>query len=224
MLKKLIVTMAMMLMVTVASAGTITVALTPVATQSYPDLAVDPTTWLNAGYLVYDLTVTVDSTGDPQGVDQWTTAHCTATLTNAAYFEHPIGGDKQPNTALFPAYGMMRYDSFWTVTEEWPNPDLDPGKDATTFAPGSPLQKTPTVRECEWYADPEVPNIDADGTYTIARYAFLPSGKGWELHAVGETYLAHTGGQAYPFDITVTPEPASIALLVLGAIGFFRRR
>jgi hypothetical protein len=220
MFKKFLAAASVMSLVAVASAGTITVDLVPVTiVQPAMDLAVDIPTWMAAGYKVYDLQVTVDNAGGP--ADEWTAASGYAHLTNGAFWEHPVGTDLPPSPALFAAYGLLAYDSFWTSPEDWPNPDTG-GMDMS-FAPGSPIQKTATDRDAEWYVNPEDPSAGA-GTWTIARYCFLPSGA-WELCVSGNTYLALTGGDPYPYSVCVEiPEPGSLGLLALGALGLIRRR
>ena len=221
MLKKFVATMMVLSCVAVVMADAeIDVALVPVDTSAaagYTDVAVDPATWVAAGYLCYDLQVTVHGS-----TDSWTTASGNATMTGGEFWNHPSGGDTQPNTNNFAYFGLMRFDSFWCSAEEWPNPDLNTGANATTFAPGSPSVQTATQRNAEWYSDPLDPTAYG-GTYTIARYTFLPTGS-WSLTVSGNTYVASTGGNPHPYSVTVTPEPASLALLALGGLAFFRRR
>ena len=216
MFKKFLATVSVMCLVVAASAGTIEVSLAAVDTSDaagLTDIAVDPAAWAAAGYVVYDLVVTV------AGDDRWTTAFGEADLTGGAFWEHPEGGNLgEPPSAYFQ---LTKYDSFWTSSEEFPNTDIDPSKQATVFAPGSPILMDATNRDAEWYADPEEPNV-GDGAYTIARYTFLPS-RAWELCVAGNVYLASTGGLEYPYDVCV-PEPGSLGLLALGALGLIRRR
>jgi hypothetical protein len=218
MFRRLLVAISMTAMPAVGSAGTITATLAPVDTSDasgLSDPAVDPIEWASAGYLVYDLVITV------AGGDEWLCGSGYADLTGATFWEHPNGGDTQPEPASLDFSQLVKYDSFWNSTEEFPNVDLSPTKDTTILLPGSPLKKTSTERDCEWSTDPEEPST-YDGTYTIARYCFLPTGP-WELCISGDLYLASTGGSPHPYALCV-PEPATAALLVLAALALRPRR
>ena len=185
------------------------------AAAGYTDVAVNVADWVAAGYLCFDLKVRVHGAND-----SWTAASCSVVLTNATFWNHPSGGDTQPNTNNFGYFGLSRFDSFWCSPEEWPNPDLNTSANATSFAPGSPSVQTATQRTAEWYSDPLDPTAHG-GTYTIARYTFLPAA-GWNLTVSGNNYVASTGGTPHPFG---TPaEPSGLLLLALGGPALLRRR
>jgi hypothetical protein len=223
MLKKFVAAMMVLTCVAVVSADTlIDVALVPVdlsGAAGYTDYSVPPGPWAAAGYRCFDLKVTVKT-----ATDSWTTASADANISvNGTFWNHPNGGDKQPNVNNFPFFGLTRFDSFYCSAEEWPNPDLDTNADATSFAPGSPSASTTTHRAAEWYSDPLAPTAYG-GTYTIARYTLLPTGTG-VLRVTGNTYVASTGGNPHAYDVQVTfPEPGSMALLALGGLALIRRR
>ena len=135
-----------------------------------------------------------------------------------------MGGNTQPNTALFDQFGLLKYDSFWTCTEEYPNPDVDPDDDATAFAPGSPLALNETHREAEWYVDPSAPNVDG-GSYTLARYTVLwLGGTPGILSMEGCVFVSSTQIPNYfSFDITIYPPGVpSIIYGILGLAVFVR--
>jgi hypothetical protein len=212
------------------------------------DFAYDIDTYEGEGHRVVDLTVNVDDG------DKWTTAYAAAYFECAfdpmvccgTFWEHPEGGDTQAgvNTNFF---GLTAFDSFWTCSEEYPNADADPEKNATTFAPGSPIAKEDCLREAEWYVDPEDPEVDG-GLWVLARYNFTvdcslcPCPPGMEcvdyptdfdvccwLMIEGDMYYASTGGEAWPYSLAIPvcwciPEPGSLGLLALGALALIRRR
>jgi hypothetical protein len=184
-------------------------------------------------HAVCDLQVNVDAG------DKWTTISARASIEGnpggyLSFWDHPVGGNI-PTPSLFQDFGLSTYDTFWTCTEEYPNPDLNPDAIATTFAPGSPVENTSTVRQAEWYADPGQPEAGA-GLFTLARFNIVGRGpfQIWHLPGptlmrvsiVGDMYFASTGGTPHPYSlfIDIIPEPASLGLLLIGAVAVPRRR
>ncbi|MBU0617237.1 MAG: hypothetical protein KKI02_05945, partial [Planctomycetes bacterium] len=132
MLKKLCATVAVLSFAAVALAGgTVSLVNVPYVAPG-TDLAYPIATYESEGWCTFDLVVTVDNG------DAWTVAYADA-VTVGTFFQHPMGGNTQPDPAQFAYFGLVQYDSFWTTPEEWPNPNVDPALNATVFAPGSPL-------------------------------------------------------------------------------------
>ena len=236
-MKKTLATFAVLCVCGAAfAAGTASYAVVPYVAPG-TDVAYPIAQYEGEGHRVYDLQVNVDAG------DKWTTASALAYFMSdapggsLAFWDHPSGGNI-PAPSNFSYFGLAAYDSFWTCTEEYPNPDLAPTAVATTFAPGSPIQNTATVREAEWYADPGDPEAGA-GTFTLARYNVwgeLPEGTYAEpvgpeaawLVIEGDYYYASTGGTPHPYSLSIPvawfPEPASLSLLALGGLALLRRR
>ena len=254
MLKKFLVTMSILSVASLAFAGGSAQLVAVPYVQPAMDIAEDIPTYEAAGHHVYDLQVVVT------GGDRWTTTYAHAYFqctTNpgtpgdqqcGTFWDHTMGGapaGNLPQPGSFAYFGLLQYDSFWTSTEEWPNPDVDPPKNGTTFAPGSPLRNTPYEKEAEWYVDPNTPNCDG-GTFTLERFNFLldcefcsPPGmtcvdydNGQDvccyLVVEGDMYFAATGGLPWHFQellpVCWIPEPASVVLLALGSLALIRRR
>ena len=203
-----------------ASAGEIFVEWVPVDLSHVhllTDGIVDPGDWLDGGVFCFDLQITVVD-------DRWTAASCDMNLIgDVEFWEHPVGGDTQPSIGMLEICGLLRFDSFYCSTEEWPNPILESSANATIFAPGSPQIQTATRRKAEWYTDPSEPNAGA-GTYTIARYTVHHGWNPFEVWGSGTVYLASTGGLPWEFTIAPFPEPGALALMALGGVALIRRR
>lgn len=190
---------------------------------------------------VFDLTVNVDDG------DKWTTASAYACFVcdpafpggTLAFWDHPSGGNV-PFPAYFAYFGLAAYDSFWTCSEEYPNPDLNPLVLDTTFAPGSPIRNTAAEKWAEWYADPGQPEAGA-GLFSLARYNVwgacppgcttfpVPFGVVCSLVITGDYYFASTGGTPHPYSISIPlcwwlPEPTGLSLLAVGGLALIRRR
>ena len=179
-------------------AGSITVELVPVDTSDavdFTDVLYPPDEWLAAGYLVYDLQVYMEDAS-------WFTASSAATASDGIFWEHGMGSNAQPDVDLFGGYGLLRYDSFWTCPEEYPNPDLAPSSDATGLL-SEQLVLTNTYRYAVWFMMDDDPDA-VSGTYTIARYCIMPDSlSSVELCIDGEI-CAPPSGECSPYSLCIS--------------------
>jgi hypothetical protein len=170
------------------------------ASANMVDLVVVDNGGLLPGF-TYDLVVTVDAG------DDWTSASIMGD-TDGVFYQDAVGGDAEPNSALFGVFPELEFDSFFANP-----PALFDGSNPG-FADG-PVWTDSTVT-ATWF---DTNTDDLGGTYTIARFT-TDSVDGY-LHVEGAMTYALTGGQLFDYSITV-PAPASIALL--GLAGLIRRR
>ncbi|MBU0617235.1 MAG: hypothetical protein KKI02_05935 [Planctomycetes bacterium] len=108
MLKKFLATVSVLTIAAVALAQPpYDVELVPVPyVAPATDLAYGIGQYESEGWATFDLVVTVD---DP--TDAWTVAYADA-VTLGTFFQHPMGGNTQPDPAQFGFFGLVQYDSF----------------------------------------------------------------------------------------------------------------
>ncbi len=150
------------------------------------------------GYRTFDLVVTVDAG------DDWTSASINAVSTGV-FYQDGVGGDTEPNSALFGVFPELEFDSFFANP-----PALFDGSNPG-FADG-PLWTDSTVA-ATWFDTPD----SGGGVFTVARFTFTG-----ELEGAGAMTYALSGGQLFDYSFNTIPAPASIALL--GLAGLIRRR
>ncbi|MFG0251737.1 MAG: hypothetical protein ACF8NJ_02550 [Phycisphaerales bacterium JB038] len=153
------------------------------------------------GYSTFDLMVAVDPG------DDWTSASITANVINGEFFQHDVGGDAEPNSALFAVFPALEYDSFFA------NPPalfdgLNPG-----FASG-PIW-TSTSIEAVWFD-----TLDSGGgDFTLARFTIT---EGAYLVGGGDVTYRNSGGDLYPY--ILWPTPGTAAPLLLAGLACRRRQ
>ncbi|MFG0252731.1 MAG: hypothetical protein ACF8NJ_07665 [Phycisphaerales bacterium JB038] len=166
-----------------------------------------PTT---ADHYTWDLMINVS------GGDDWTSSAADVVLTAGTFYQHPFGGDTEPNSALFASFPGLEYDTFFASPPALFD-NVNPG-----FASGPDW--TDTTVSATWFDTPD----DGDGVYTIARFTiYAPSvpGNGIVGNITGSSTAKLTGGDLLPFDLNfVVPAPGTAALLGLAGLAVRRRR
>jgi len=173
---------------------------------------------------VYSFDMMVNVSGD----DRWQVAGGPwvgapwITLTNAVFYQDPMGGDTQPDPALFGDWPDTAYDTFYTTHLGWPNtPERGP---APSFAVG-PINQ-PAQLIADWF---QIPDGNCyPGDFTIARFTVVappdadPSVTYAEIDMlIGSLEVLEC--MAFQAHIPI-PEPASLGLLALGSLALLRRR
>lgn len=155
---------------------------------------------LGPGTATYDLTITV-----PQGND-WTSTAMVATLSGATFYQHPGGGNTQPDPLLLNLFPTLAWDTFMTCPDGWPN---TAGVGITPGFAGTPLFGATKI-DATWF---DIPPNGGGGTWTIARFSLQDLGASWRMTVAG-SHTKTKGGNLVPFLLRI-PEPAAAILLLL---------
>ncbi|MFG0251739.1 MAG: hypothetical protein ACF8NJ_02560 [Phycisphaerales bacterium JB038] len=171
----------------------------------------------DAGWRTFDLVVTVDPGDDwlatsahPAGVVQpgevvFGNYHGQGSVTDGLFFQHTLGGNEEPNSALFSLYPALEFDSFFA------NPPALFDGESASFAAGPDW--TDQSVYAVWFDTPDY----GDGTFSIARFTFTG-----DLWVEGYTQFRTSGGDLFGYSLTTVPAPANLALM--GLAGLIRRR
>lgn len=151
--------------------------------------------------------VFVDATTD------WTNSVSNLDLTSGSIYQDAVGGDQEPNPAFIAVFPTLADDTYAAVPAGYPA--------LASFA-GTPAINA-TDFDASWFntaagdvgtglkiAQITLSN-DANGTYTVKSYDIETAGVGVEV-----TYPIVNG--------VITPEPATLSILGLGAVALIRRR
>ncbi len=160
----------------------------------------------SADHYTFDLMISVT------GGDDWTSSAVVGNLTAGTFYQHPFGGDTEPNSALFGSFPALAYDSFFAAPAALFD-NINPG-----FASG-PVWTDTTVT-ATWFDTPDT----GDGDYTLARFTiYAPGGPVGTL--VGSSTAKLSGGDLIPFNLNIPiPAPGSAMLLGLAGLAIRRRR
>lgn len=163
-----------------------------------------------AGMQSYDLVGTVDAG------DDWTSTAMKASISGGSFYNDALGGNSQPNPALFPFAPNLPWDTFATQPEGWPN---TPGQGAGIGFAGTPNFLATSV-DATWF---DTPTNGGGGSWVLARLTVTGLQTGWVLKVDGTHTTVKGQATLFPFSFTV-PEPSSLSLLVLGGVAALIRR
>ncbi len=186
----------------VVLAGVPALALANITTSLVPNSG----STIPAGYKSYDLKITSDT--------DWTNQRLDLTLTQGSIYQDGFGGDTQPNPLFFSIAPSLQWDTFFTTPGGFPNTA------GTGTAPGFAGTNTitSTTLGVSWFDSV----TNAPGTYTVARLTLSDNAVGAYS---GNGFDAQSGGTGTYFSGNINvPEPASLAVLGLGAVALMARK
>ena len=150
---------------------------------------------------VYDIHVVVDAG------DDWTVGGLTCTTTTD-FYQDPMNDTNTPNPAFFGMVPDSEYTSYYTTPEFIPN-TANGGSVSFAFGPAD----GPGMLRADWFDTVDT----GGGDFVVARMTVLAGG------ALDGTFQ-YASVQNSTLQTLIIPEPASLALLVLGGLVVARRR
>jgi hypothetical protein len=159
-------------------------------------------------YKVWDMKVYTPS--------DWTNTRMDLLLTSGTLYQDPDGSDIHPNPGFFMFVPSLEWDTYLTVPSGYPAP--------VSFA-GAPPWMTDTSITASWF---DTVN-DGPGIWKIARVTLSSdaygtiTGSSWDM-GPAPAVCCPLGFEFTIMAGEIVPEPATIALLALGAVALLRRR
>ncbi len=149
--------------------------------------------------------------------DDWTVAGLHVDVGGDFIYQDPINDANPPNPGFFGPYPDSEYTSFYTSPGDWPNATYSGS--VVSFAT---ITETPRSLDTEWFDTIST----GGGDFLIARLTQVGAPLGTTI-AHFQYSSAETPGNVHDSEFmiaTAVPEPAGLALLVLGGLVAARRR
>lgn len=181
-------------------------------------------TSLPAGALTYDLVIS-HSAGD-----FFTGGELRMDITNGSFFDLNPAADTSPSPADLIVDPDNAFDSYVASPDTFPNANIDPtgeflippNNDLGASIDGARFGNVANGEDGNDVFQFGVLPPTTGGSAVIARVTIVPTGS-FVLVATGNTISTEGAGTLFPFAATI-PEPGTLALLGLGALGLIRRR
>jgi len=157
------------------------------------------------GFKTYDLVVTTST--------DWLGSNLVMNLTTGSIYNDANGaGSDSPNPAFFGFVPTLRWDSYVTNGKALGSGQASSAGGAVDLG-GSPTAAwTATAINKNWFTT----DLDNIGTFTVARITLSDGATGtfnMRHDAVGTPFFTQSG------QLSAIPEPSTIALLLVGAVG-----
>lgn len=159
-------------------------------------------------YKVWDMKVDTPS--------DWTNSRMDLTLTSGNLYQNALGSDVEPNPALFAAFPDVEWDTYVTTPGGWAAP---------MGIASAPPYMTDTSITASWFGTVN----DGPGIWKIARVTLSSdahgtiAGQSWDV-GPAPAVCCPPEFEFIIMDGEIVPEPATVALLALGAAALLRRK